>query len=211
MFDKFFYYATTFAESVVAIFGVSGVFEQPSYTVRQDLGGGLEIRDYGQAAAVEAWATGATNEQAAQTAFRLLFGYITGDNVGGQTIAMTTPVRRTSSLIAMTTPVRVENASTGGVTMWFYLPEKNAADPPKPLDPTVRVVTIPPSTVAALRFSGNPTEQSRTSHRQELLTRLAATQWRAQGEPYLLGYDPPFTIPFLKRNEVAVAVTANSH
>ena len=37
-----------------------------------------------------------------------------------------------------------------------------------------------------------------------------ARAWQAQGAPYLLAYDPPFAIPFLKRNEIAIEVTASS-
>jgi hypothetical protein len=35
---------------------------------------------------------------------------------------------------------------------------------------------------------------------------LKDTKWRPSGEPYTLFYDAPFTLPFLRRNEAAVAV-----
>ena len=210
MFEKFFYFAGTFAEAGLALFGINHVFEQPRYIVRQDLGQHLEIRDYPPAAAVETTAGGATRNQASDTAFRLLFAYIAGENAGSQTIAMTAPVQQKPALIAMTAPVRVDTTANGEMVMRFFLPAKQAADPPKPNDPRVRVVMTPAATVAALRYSGNPTDAARAMHEKELLTRLAATSWRPAGAPYFLGYDPPFAIPFVKRNEVVVEVTAGS-
>ncbi len=210
MFDQAVYYAKTFVETVPAIFGLRGTFEQPPYTVRAALGAGLEIRDYEQTMAAEASVTAATREAASETAFRLLFAYITGANTGSQMIAMTTPVQQAPTLIEMTTPVRVDVTTDGTqsrIAMRFSLPAKTAANPPAPSDPRVRLVTAPAVTVAALRYTGNPSEASRVAHQKILLERLAASDWHANGDPYTLNYDPPFAVPFLKRNEVVVPVT----
>src|SRR5450755_1181993 len=91
MLDQIAYYAKTIAETAPAIFGIRGTFEQQRYVIKEDLGQGLEIRSYGQSVAAEATAAASTREQASETAFDLLFAYITGANRGGQTIAMTTP------------------------------------------------------------------------------------------------------------------------
>ena len=215
MFDKFFYFATTFAEGCLAVFGMNGAFEQPAYHVRELAPPGLEIRDYGPLAAAETTVTG--NPDAA---FRLLFAYISGGNDGARMIAMTAPVQQAPvqqapvqqapAMIAMTTPVRQDIAASGATTMRFFLPARLAANPPKPLDPRVRITTTPPATVAVLRYSGNPTPDQRDEKQRALFSRLATTAWKPAGTPYFLSYDPPFTIPFLKRNEVAIAVTANS-
>ena len=112
--------------------------------------------------------------------------------------------------IEMTTPVRIDAAATGGqpeIAMRFSLPVKVAGNPPAPIDPRVRIVTVPPSTVAALRYSGNPTEAARSAHQQDLFRRLVSTGWQPAGTPYALNYDPPFAVPFLKRNEVVVEVS----
>ena len=90
MFEKFFYYMTTLAEAGLAVVGINGLYEQPPYQVRQDLGAGLEIRDYGPVTAIETTTSG---QDAANRAFRQLFAYITGTNESGRTIAMTVPVR----------------------------------------------------------------------------------------------------------------------
>jgi hypothetical protein len=91
--------------------------------------------------------------------------------------------------------------------MRFSLPAKVAGYPPAPMDPRVRIVVVPPTTVAALRYSGNPTEAARRAREQDLFRRLTSTGWQPVGAPYTLNYDPPFAVPFLKRNEVVVEVS----
>ncbi len=207
MFEKFFYYAATFLATGPALFGVRGGFEQPAYAVRATPSPNLEIRDYGATVAVQAVVADPDRKQASETAFRLLFAYIVGENTGGAAIAMTTPVRMTPTLVPMTTPVRSEPGTANALTMRFFLPQKYAANPPVPSDSRVSLVTTRATTVATLRFSGNPDGSAVADRERELLARLAGTAWRAKGAPYLLAYDPPFTISFLKRNEIAVEVS----
>lgn len=190
MLEKFFYYLTTFAEAGLAIFGIVGPFEQPAYTVIATLPSGIEIRRMAPVTMIESTAPGASREEASSAAFRALFGYIAGGNAGGQAIAMTTPVRM--------------DAQSQTMTMRFYLPAKYAANPPVPSDPGVRLVTMPATTVAVRRFGGNPTAAAFEAQSRLLLDGLARSNWRAAGTPWLLAYNPPFTIPFLKRNEAAV-------
>lgn len=194
MLEKFFYYATTFAEAGLAVFGITGPFEQPPYQPRASLGPALEIREYAPTAAVETTVGSAAEED---TAFRLLFNYITGGNTAETTIAMTSPVS-------------AGPAAGAGYTMRFFLPSKLVANPPPPADPRVHVVKLPATTVASLRFSGNPTLAARGQAEADLMNGLKASAWHPVGQPYFLAYNPPFTIPFLKRNEMAVAVSANS-
>ena len=111
-------------------------------------------------------------------------------------------------LLAMTVPVETsDGAGTGH--MRFFLPASYTLDTaPKPLNPRVRLVTVPQQTIAALRFSG-PTSGI-AARKAELLDRLAQARWRPDGEPYALFYDAPFTLPVLRRNEAAVAVAGRS-
>lgn len=211
MLDKIVYYATTFAEAGLSVFGMSGVYEQPRYEVRQALGPHLEVRDYAPRVAAEATVAGTDREQAGRAAFKLLFDYITGANMGGRRMAMTAPVQQEADpeLIAMTAPAQTETtASLDGVrlSMRFFLPARLADDPPAPRDTRVRIVALPSATVVALRFSGALDDSARVARERELLARLADTPWQPVGTPYVLGYDPPFAIPFLRRNEVVVAV-----
>jgi hypothetical protein len=216
MLDKLFYYGKTLAESGLAIFGIGVLLEHPRYTVRETLGHDVEIRDYGPVMAASVTIGAPTRNQAAEEAFRTLFAYITGNNSSRETIAMTTPVQQQPSgeLIPMTSPVSIaspEGDAPNELTMRFFLPAKYGDNPPQPADPRVHLVKDPAMTVAAIRFSGNPTDTARREKTHELMETLAPTQWKSVGQPWLLGYDPPFAIPFLKRNEIAVQVTLNSH
>jgi hypothetical protein len=108
--------------------------------------------------------------------------------------------------IAMTTPVEMANAGSR-VAVRFFLPRTLSRETaPQPADGRVRIVAVPSETVAALRFSGS-TEDARVAERKAALLRmLRDSAWLPVGEPVFLGYDPPFTPPFLRRNEVAVPV-----
>lgn len=180
-------------QSALSLVGVRSAYEQPPFEA-VGRAGPVEIRAYGSRLAVETALDPGTRDQA----FGLLAGYIFGKNRaagggGGAKIAMTTPV---------------EMAKAGPrVAMRFFLPRALSRETaPEPADPRVRVVEVPAETVAALRFSGG-TDDARIAGRKEALLReLRGSAWEPEGEPVFLGYDPPFTPLFLRRNEVAVAV-----
>lgn len=87
--------------------------------------------------------------------------------------------------------------------MQFFLPARySAASAPRPQDARIRLVELPEETLAVLRFSGRATSERVERYRNQLLGAVEAS-----GEPVLFVYDPPFTIPFLRRNEVAVQVS----
>jgi hypothetical protein len=203
--SAFFYYLMTFAESVTSIVGIRA-YEQPRYAVIQTLPQGVEVRRYEPREAIEAVIPGTDRQQAASQAFSLLFRYITGANQAGAMIAMTAPVSTHGQRIAMTAPV--QTSGTGPVSMRFFLPRAVAAKgAPEPTDPRLHLVQIPEATVAALRYSGVDSERIHDAKAAELLSVVNASAWRPDGEVLRLSYDPPFTIPFLRRNEAAVPVT----
>ena len=194
MLEKIFYYVTTAFEALVAIFGITGPFEQPNYQVLVTLAPDVEIRRYGPTVAVEATAPGPNGRE---EAFRLLFNYITGAN-------------KTEHLIAMTAPVRVSPSGPNATTVRFFLPMSEAANPIPPADTRVRLVRIRDSTIATYRFYGDPNGEARRTAEGVLLSLVGSTAWHPASQPFFLGYNPPFTIPFLKRNEIAIEVTAGS-
>lgn len=202
----FLYYLLTFAESVTSVFGIRSVYEQPRYAVIQDLGESVEIRRYEPRQAIEATVADPNRDKAASEAFSLLFRYITGANQTEQKIAMTAPVRTESERIAMTTPVQT-SVEEGRLSMRFFLPADVAkAGAPAPLDPRLHLVEVPEATIAALRYTGVMTQETRDHNAAVLMGVLARSTWRPDGSVFQFNYDPPFTIPFLRRNEVAVPV-----
>ena len=87
----------------------------------------------------------------------------------------------------------------------FVLP-LSAAAAPEPEDPRVRIVRLSAQTFAVLRFSGFGRKGDVAAKTAELTAALEASPWRPAAAPTSYFYDPPWTLPFLRRNEVAVAV-----
>lgn len=193
----FVYYLITLIESVLGVFGIRALYEQPDYTIVQRLDRGVEIRAYAPRQAVET----DTRGQGDGEAFGRLFRYITGANRTGDRIAMTAPVEAGGQHIAMTVPVET---GAGGV-MRFFLPRAvAAAGAPEPTEAGVRLVRLPAERLAVLRFSGRMTPEVRAEQEAVLLKAVSAGGLTARGTVLFMGYDPPFALPFLRRNEVAV-------
>jgi hypothetical protein len=203
----FFYYVQLAFEATVGVFGIR-TYEEPAYAVLETPRPGLEIRRYAPRLAAQVDLPG-VSEAARSEAFRILFRYIAGANSSAQLVAMTTPVAAEAGAekVAMTTPVATQ-ASGNGVRMQFFLPARlTAATAPRPTDERVHIVPVPEETVAALRFSGRATEEELARRNTELLAAIAAARWQPTGNPVEMFYDAPFTLPFLRRNEVAVSVS----
>ncbi|MEM7020953.1 MAG: heme-binding protein [Pseudomonadota bacterium] len=192
--------------------GIRSGYEQPTYTLVEDAGNGVEIRKYEARLAAQATMGADSEETGRDDAFRLLFDYISGANNRQSDIAMTTPVEveEQAETISMTAPV--ETSSTeDSYTMRFFLPASyTSATAPMPNDPRVELIEVPPETLAVLRFSGWRDESDVRMRQEELLRAVKASGWQADGHPTALFYDPPWTLPFFRRNEVAVAVTQPS-
>ncbi|MEM6743760.1 MAG: heme-binding protein, partial [Pseudomonadota bacterium] len=108
--------------------------------------------------------------------------------------------------IAMTAPV--ETSSSGDrMTMRFFLPEgMTLEDAPRPTDPAVALREIAPRTEAALTFSGYYFVSGALERAPELREALANSGWTPSGEVTTYFYDPPWTLPWNRRNEVVVEV-----
>ncbi|MFB6109137.1 MAG: heme-binding protein [Haloplanus sp.] len=177
--------------------------------------GDVAVRRYPPAVVVETVAPSET------VAFRRLFRYISGENRSATEVSMTAPVesaradeaaaataQEESETVPMTAPVESER-SDGGVRMAFYLPAGYDFDSaPRPTDDAVRLVERPGQTVAVLGFSWWATEGRVARKTDELRATLAAAdgEYEEVGDPFLLRYEGPWVPPFLRTNEVGVAV-----
>lgn len=200
--------AATLLVAGCSVFETRGDTETPDYEVLRTLTSGVEIRRYGERLAAETTveaAPGARNE-----AFRRLAGYIFGGNAGARKIAMTTPVATAAAPpdAGERLPAPVATAARGGeLEMRFFLPR--AIDPaaaPTPEDPRVRLVEVPAETLAVMRFSGRPSDARVAERTDELMAALDRAGIDPAGRPQAFFYDPPWTLPPLRRNEVAVPV-----
>ncbi len=192
--------------SACSVVGIRSGTEEPRYDVVERLGD-AELRAYAPRLAAETTVPGAA-EAARGEGFRRLAGYIFGGNAGGSRIAMTAPVAQADAgrQIAMTAPVSQAPAGAAGWSIRFFLPA-GLLDPPAPRDARVGIVTVPAETMAVLRFPGIASDAAIAAQRTRLLTLLAPTGWAPAGPPVTWFYDPPWTLPPLRRNEVAVPVS----
>ncbi|MBI2695067.1 SOUL family heme-binding protein [Mycobacterium nebraskense] len=197
------------AESVLAVGGIRVGAEEPKYT-RQPLTDTVEIRRYGPRIAAETTVE-ADENRARDVGFRRLAGYIFGGNRRGQSISMTAPVSQQSSRggqqIAMTAPVVQSAGTEGGWAIRFFMPAKWTMETlPAPNDDQVRLVTVPATTVAVLRFSGDRSPKAVASRTRELLKALQASGIQPTGDAEAWFYDPPWTLPMRRRNEIAIPI-----
>lgn len=195
------------AEAGGSIVGIRHGTEEPAYTVEQTIGE-VEIRRYGPRIAAETTIT-ADEEAARNEGFRRLAGYIFGRNTAKTKIAMTAPVaQQQSQKIAMTAPVAAQRTSAGDWVIRFFMPSEHTLQTlPTPNDQRVRLVEVPGETVAVLRFSGVASPEAITRRTAELLAILKRNGLTAQGGPVTWFYDPPWTLPFRRRNEIAVGLS----
>jgi len=180
--------------------------EEPAFkTVLQD--GNFEIRDYPSLVVAEVTVSGGQKE-AASKGFRLLAGYIFGGNKRRLSIAMTAPVAQapSSEKIAMTAPV-TQIASAGNWIVRFTMPRAYTLDTlPEPNDPKVQLRRLPAQRVAVLRFSGLAGKGDVDAKTAELVATTSAHHLRAIGPASLAQYNPPWTLWFMRRNEVMIPV-----
>jgi effector-binding domain-containing protein len=196
---------TAFFLTGCSVFGVRGQTGEPTYSVI-DKFGDIEVRRYQPRLAADTIVEG-EQEAAINAGFRRLADFIFGENTLEQEIAMTAPVEQRSETIAMTTPVSQEDLGEGMWRIRFYMPENYTLDTlPKPNNPEVEIVTAPVETYAVIRFTGSRRAASFNKYRIALLSGLHDSDWHPVGPVNNWFFDPPWTIPWLRRNEVAVPV-----
>ena len=79
-------------------------------------------------------------------------------------------------------------------------------DLPEPTNPAVRLREVPPRTFAVIRFSGDIEEADFAGRLDSLRAWVEARSLRPAGEPVYAYYDPPWTLSFLRRNEIMIEV-----
>jgi hypothetical protein len=166
--------------------------KEPDYSAEQ-LTRDVEIRHYGARIAAETTVV-AGEEAARYTGFRRLAGYIFGGNGVHEKIAMTAPVAQ-------------EAAGDRKWVIRFFMPAEKTLDSlPEPDDGEVRLATVPAETVAVHRFTGSRSRRAVAAHTDKLMTTLREYGFQAVDTPEAWFYDPPWTVPALRRNEIAVPV-----
>ena len=192
-----------------SLFGIRTAEEAEYSVIERD--GRFELRDYAPRIVAETRVE-ADFDEAGGIAFRRLFAYISGANLARREIAMTAPVvarqvaAGAATEIEMTAPV-IGTADGRGWRFAFVLPSTFTADnAPHPTDAAVRLAAEPRRTVAAVRYSGRWRERSYRRELDSLEDWIDARGLEAASSPRVLAYDPPWTLPFLRRNEITIDV-----
>ena len=183
--------------------------EAPYTVIKAD--GMFELREYAPQILAEIIVDGDL-EGAGSKAFRPLFDYISGANQARSKIAMTAPVsqEQPGENIAMTAPVSQQRAQ-GQWAVSFMMPAAYTMDTlPAPLDPRITLRQVPARRVAAVRYSGFWSEEKYQLHKEKLGQWIADKGFAVSGEPVWARYNSPFTLWFLRRNEVLIPVTAEA-
>ena len=174
----------------------------------------FELRNYAPQLIAEVKVEGDLDAASSQ-GFRLIAAFIFGKNQVSEKISMTAPVgieATQSTKIAMTVPVGIEASkdSATGVNQWvfsFVMPsEYTMATLPKPLNPLVTIRELPAQKRAAIIFSGFNSEAKVLEKTKALEEWIKSKQWQVIGSPQFARYNPPWSLPFMRRNEILITV-----
>jgi hypothetical protein len=189
--------------------GTAMAIEEAKYTVIEK-SDEFELRAYSPKILAETMVSGSMDE-ASGAGFRVIADYIFGNNTstsgGNEKISMTAPVtiEPKSEKISMTAPVTMEQTGEQW-RMHFVMPSQyTLATLPKPNNPAVTLREVPASNYAVIRFSGFAGEDKIARKTADLITWLSSKGITPIGKSELSRYNPPWTLPFLRRNEVMIA------
>jgi SOUL heme-binding protein len=174
----------------VAMVGLAGwqlqrlFASEPDYEIEARRGD-LEIRRYGRIKTAHT-TVGEPWESALDEGFRRLARFILGDNAAHTKVTMTAPV----------TAARDE----AGYRLSFVMPDGVLL--PRPDDARISFAVIPARRLAVLRFRGPHDSASIEAKKRALVASAEEAGYVPRGEPSFAGYDPPSTLPALRRNEV---------
>jgi hypothetical protein len=152
---------------------------------------------------MQASSEGAFGSSASADGFNALAGYLFGSNEERKAMAMTMPVE-------ITTTFGAENSAQSSSSMAFVLPKEVAGAPPTPLQSSIRIAEVSKRLVAVKAFPGIVTSEEIARQRTALLAALAeegVARPVDDAEVITLQYNSPLTLPWRRRNELAVVVT----
>ena len=168
--------------------------EEPDYTVlsQED---DFELRRYDEQLVAQTWVTG-DQKSASREGFKVLADYIFGNN---------TAPSGESGKIAMTAPVSMQKAD-GQWRVQFTMPSHYTMQTlPKPNNPNVEIVEVPAQNYGVIKFSGLAGSQKVANKTEALQSWMQERNLTITGVPELARYNPPWTLPFMRRNEVMIA------
>ena len=205
------------AQMAVLLFGFQAsamAIEEPNYETIET-SEDYELRRYEPYLVAEVDVSGGMNK-AGNSAFRILAGYIFGDNEAATEMAMTAPVESRSAdrgeKMSMTAPVTsTRSGSDDQTTVAFVMEEGYSIETlPVPNDQRIRIREVPERLMAVRRYSGRWTDANYEKQKGLLIESLSEATLDIVGEPILARYNSPFSLPMVRRNEVMLEVSTSS-
>lgn len=200
---------------LLLISGETMAIEEPSYTVLSQVED-FELRRYDEQVVAQTWVSG-DQDTASRQGFKILADYIFGNNTApsgeSSKISMTAPVTmqsdnlngQASQKIAMTAPVSMQQ-NNGKWRVQFTMPSQYTMQTlPKPNNPDVKIVQVPAQTYGVIKFSGLAGSKKVAKKTEMLKSWMQTQKLVITGTPELARYNPPWTLPFMRRNEVMMA------
>jgi hypothetical protein len=183
--------------------------EEPEFIlISQD--GEFEIREYKPKIIATVEVNGDFDDASSQ-GFKLLADYIFGNNLldgSSKKISMTAPVEMAplSENLSITSSI-MDDAINNQWLVNFIMPKEYRLDSlPKPNNPKVNIIEIPTEKYAVIVFSGLVRESSYAEKVELLSNYLKRNNYTQQGAIKIARYNPPWTLPFLRKNELMVRI-----
>ena len=179
--------------------------EKPEYKVIQSKQN-IEIRKYDPMIIAEVEVNG-KRKDAIGNGFRLLADYIFGNNKLEQNISMTAPVQqKENQKIAMTAPVQQQlNGKSWRIS--FVMPSEYSFNSlPVPNDNRVRLKKILAKKFIVIEFSGTYSNENVEEHENQLMNYIETNKINIISSPKYAFYNAPWTLPFLRRNEIMIEI-----
>ncbi|MFZ9096281.1 MAG: SOUL family heme-binding protein [bacterium] len=193
--------------SACSVVGVRAL-EEPAYQTQLQEGN-FEIREYASYLVAEVFMEGEDFDEASGDGFRILADYIFGNNLSrSSAVQMAGKAEAASENIAMTAPVQMDQGEQPDQwRMAFSLPSKwNLETAPVPNDQRVNLREVLPERMVVLQFSGRMGAHDLEEKEQELRQWATKQGITVVGSVRTARYDPPWTLPFLRKNEVQLKV-----
>ncbi|MGP4812593.1 MULTISPECIES: SOUL family heme-binding protein [unclassified Psychrobacter] len=205
---------------LLLISGAAMAVEEPDYTILLKADN-FELRRYDKQLVAQTWVTGDQND-ASREGFKVLADYIFGNNTASDgkssKISMTAPVTMEpksnqdngeSQKIAMTAPVSMQR-DDGKWRVQFTMPSQYTIQTlPKPNNPNIEIKEVPVQNYGVIKFSGLAGTDKVAKKTEELQSWMQSQNLNIMSTPQIARYNPPWTLPFMRRNEVMIAYQPN--
>ena len=159
------------------------MYESPTFKLIKKIGN-LEWREY------QEFFTIAIHEPSLQgySGFGYLFNYISGNNRQGVKMKMTVPV--------------INDLDEKEKSMEFVIPKIHTQDIPQPLYQQMKIKHYPSQMVIVYSFSGYIPKEKMETITEKMKAFAKAEQLQAVGDLKIARYNGPYTLPFLRHNEI---------